>query len=215
MTELPRLHVVTDDVRLSSADFATAAADVLEAGGSDVALHLRGRATSASRLYELARGLLPVARRVGARLLVNDRVDVALAARADGVQLREDSLTPADARAILGAGALVGVSRHADSVGGGPEADADFVVLGSVFATRSHPGARALGLDGLRAGAKGMERGGRLIAIGGIAPARVVEVVNAGAYGVAVSSGIWDSGGTVAAALKAYLGELRAATAPR
>lgn len=208
VTRLPRLHAITDDARLADARFVDDAGAVLEAGGADVALHLRGRTTSARRLHELALALLPIARAAGAALLVNDRVDVARTTGADGVQLREDSLDVAHARGILGADALIGVSRHADSIG--RVEGADFVVLGAIYPTASHPGRAAAGLSALEFGASGVRRHAAetapgLIAIGGITPARVPEVIAAGAYGVAASSGIWDGG---AKAVVAYIAAL-------
>ncbi|HEX6590208.1 MAG TPA: thiamine phosphate synthase [Longimicrobiales bacterium] len=209
MRRVPRLHVITDEARLASARFVEDAAAVLEAGGAHVALHLRGRTTEARRLFDLATALLPVARATGAVLIVNDRVDVALTARADGVQLREDSLDVAHARVILGEAALIGVSRH---VGSEAAVDgADFVLFGAIWPTASHPGRtpaglRALSEFGARAGlqaqgsgASGVRRQAsetavRLIGIGGITPVRVAEVMAAGAYGVAVLSGIWGVG---------------------
>jgi thiamine-phosphate pyrophosphorylase len=197
---VPRLHAITDDARLADARFVTDAAAVLEAGGADVALHLRGRKTTTRRLHELALALLPIARAAGAKLIVNDRVDVARAVGVDGVQLREDSLDVSHARAILGAGALVGVSRHADS--SLRAEDADFVVFGAIYPTRSHPGRAPAGLAAVRLGASGVRRqatetASRVIAIGGITPSRVPQVMKAGAYGVAALSGIWEGGAGV------------------
>jgi len=206
---VPRLHAITDDARLADARFVHDAAAVLEAGGEDLALHLRGRLTTAARLYELATTLLPIARAHGAKLLVNDRVDVALVAKADGVQLREDSLDASRARAILGSDALIGVSRHERSMHAQP--DADFVIFGSIYETRSHVGAAAAGIGALRAAASGVGRQASgtavpLIAIGGITPARVAEIMKAGAYGVAALSGLW---GQDRQAIAEYLNQLQ------
>ena len=212
---LPRLHAITDDARLADARFVDDAAAVLEAGGADVALHLRGRTTPARRLHDLALTLLPIARVAGSTVLVNDRVDVALTTGADGVQLREDSLDVAHARAILGAEALIGVSRHADTVGAQADRSADFILLGAIYPTASHPGRAAAGLSALGIGASGVRRQASetapgLIAIGGITPARVPEVLAAGAYGVAASSGIWDGGAEAVVAYVAALNRQRA-----
>ena len=221
MSALPRLHAITDDARLADARFLDDAAALLEAGGSDVALHLRGRGTTAARLHELALALQPVARASGAKLLVNDRVDVALVAHMDGVQLREDSLDARIARRLLGAHALIGVSRHAATIE--TEAEADFVVFGAVYATASHPGHAAAGLAALRdvaskrrpsraLGQQASERAVPLIAIGGITAERVAEVLAAGAYGVAAIRGIWERAGEAAGIgerVEEYLGRLR------
>lgn len=207
---MPRLHAITDDARLARAGFVDDAAALLEAGGDDVALHLRGRATSAARMFELAVALLPAARAAGAKLLVNDRVDVALVAGADGAQLREDSLDAHDARRILGDAALIGVSRHGTTIDPASIAGVDFVVWGSVFETASHPGAQPAGLDALRKLTGGLGADALpVIAIGGVTPERVEAVLEAGADGVAALSGIWDGGPNT---VEAYRAALRART---
>lgn len=194
---VPRLHAVTDDARLADAGFVGDAAAVLEAGGPALALHLRGRGTSAARLYALASELLPVARAAGAKLVVNDRVDVALAVGADGAQLPEDSLDASRARAILGRHALIGISRHGASFEPDDLRDADFVVWGSVFETTSHPGQVAEGVAALEAVVRSLRspvaghRRSAVIAIGGITPENAGGVMSAGAYGVAALGGIW------------------------
>lgn len=126
----------------------------------------------------------------GVRVLINDRVDLALALGADGVHLRADSLPVAVARRLLGFDRVIGVSAHsADDVVRAESDGADFAVLGPIYAT---PSKRQYGEPiGLRV----LEEAGRrcripVFAIGGITVARVAEVRRAGAYGVAVVSAI-------------------------
>lgn len=205
---VPPLHVVTDDGVLARTGFADGARGVLERGGPEVALHLRGPRTAGRLVYELAAGLAPVARAAGALLLVNDRVDVALAAGADGAHLGHRSLLPADARALLGAGRWVGASVRTpaearDAVAGG----ADYLFVGHLYATPSHPGEDGVG-PGRIAELRGP--GVPVVGIGGITPQRVREVVRAGAAGVAVVRGVWDTGDP-ARAVSSYLDALRVA----
>jgi len=187
----PRLHVVTDDGVLARPDFPLRAREVLERGGAAVALHLRGPRTDGAPTFALAKALAPHARASGSLLLVNDRVDVALAAGAHGVHLGRRSLLPADARRLLPAGAVVGCSAatraEAEAAGAG---GADFLLVGHVYPTPSHPGEPAVGPGRIRevAGA-----GVRVAAIGGITPARVAEVRAAGARGVAAIRAVWDA----------------------
>jgi thiamine-phosphate diphosphorylase len=182
--------VVTDDGVLARGDFEARAREVLAVGGGEVALHLRDPRTSGRRLYELAVALTPAAREAGALLLVNDRVDVALAAGTDGVHLGGRSLLPADARRLLGAGRWIGASVHdraeAEEVAGG----VDFLVVGTLYPSASHPGREGAG-PGLLAGMADLRV--PLVAIGGITPERVGEVRAAVAHGVAVLRGVWDS----------------------
>jgi thiamine-phosphate diphosphorylase len=197
--------VVTDDAVLAGRDFAARARAVLEAGGDRVALHLRGPGTSAARLYELAAELRGPARTAGARLLANDRIDLALAADLDGVHLRERSLAPEIARRLLPGGRLVGLSVHAEAAARAAGPEVDYLVVGTVFATPSHPDATPGGLalvKRVRAAARGP-----VLAIGGVTPERVAQVRSAGAHGVAVLGGVWGAADP-AEAVAGYLGGL-------
>lgn len=198
---IPRLHLVTDDEVLERPDFPRQAEAVLacvaESGVSEdrapgVALHLRGPRSSGAHLFHLASLLLPRAREAGVLLLVNDRVDVALTAGADGVHLGTRSLPPSVARGLLPRGALVGASVHgADEVRALASSPPDFLFVGALYPTASHPGQSPGGVERLHevAAAAG---GIPLLAIGGITPERVAEVRAAGAHGVAVLGAVWS-----------------------
>ena len=124
------------------------------------------------------------------KILVNDRLDVAVAAGVDGVHLRADSLPTSAARLVLGAERLIGVSTHSSEDVRRAEAEgADFVVLGPIYETPSKRVYGApLGLPTLEAAS----RSARLpvFAIGGVTAARVAELRQAGAFGVAVLSAL-------------------------
>jgi thiamine-phosphate pyrophosphorylase len=153
-------------------------------------------------LLALVRDILAIARPASAEVWVNDRVDVALAAGADGVQLPERGLSIAEARA-LGAPAI-GCSRH--SIDGARQAardGADVVQLGPIFATPSKQGViEPLGVDVL-----GIRLGVPLVAVGGIdSPERAREAARAGADMVAVIRAAWasaDPAATIAALVDA------------
>lgn len=99
-----------------------------------VAVQLREKDLEAGELVALARQLRAICDRYHARLLINDRLDVAIAAHADGIHLPANSFVVADARALIGSEGLAGVSTHdAGEVGGAAQAGADFVVYGPVF----------------------------------------------------------------------------------
>jgi thiamine-phosphate pyrophosphorylase len=118
-----------------------------------VALQLREKDLPARELYELARRLRVICARVGAPLIVNDRVDVAIAAGADGVHLPFDSIGVSMARRLLGDDRLIGVSSHSPpDVAGSAREGADFAVFGPVFDPLSKPAARpSWGVSGLNA----------------------------------------------------------------
>jgi thiamine-phosphate pyrophosphorylase len=180
-----------------------AAIDAALAAGID-AIQLRDRAAPGAALLAAAMTLRTATRRVGARLLVNDRVDVALAADADGVHLPAASFTIADARRLVGAGRLVGRSTHAaDEAAAAAHDGADYVVLGPIFATPSKASYGApLGLAALAGAVQAP-----VVAIGGITAEGAALVRNAGAHGVAVVRAILDAAdpGTAAAALVAAM----------
>jgi thiamine-phosphate diphosphorylase len=191
------LHVVTDDGILARPGFTRLARTVLEAAGTVAALHLRGHGTTGGRLFELARDLVGPARAAGARLLVNDRLDVALAADADGVQLGRRSLPVARARAAIGS-RLLGYSAHdAREADAAADDGADFVIMGTIFETSAHPG-RAAGVPLIEAAVRATAV--PVIAIGGLTPERVATVLAAGAAGVAVRGAVWDAADPAAAA---------------
>ncbi|HUF76609.1 MAG TPA: thiamine phosphate synthase [Longimicrobiales bacterium] len=210
---LPRLHVVTDDSMLGRGGWAARAAEVLEAGGADVCLHLRGPRTEGATLHDLATELLPHARRAGARLVVNDRVDVALAVEVDGVHLGGRSLPVGVTRGLLGDGRWLGASCHdASSAAAARREGADYVFLGTIFPTPSHTDVAGMGLEGLAATLARLEAF-PVIGIGGIDAARVPSVLATGAYGVAVVRGIWD-GRDPASAVRRYVEAIGAHAVP-
>ena len=189
---IPRLHIVTDDATLRKDAFLHDARTVLEAGGPELALHLRGPRTEGRRIFDLADALLPPAQESGAVLLVNDRVDVALCLGLSGVHLGQRSLPPAVARPLLGADRLLGLSVHgAPEVRSGLSGELDYLVVGTIFPSESHPDGTPGGMERIQAVAA--VSGLPLLAIGGLTPGRVVKVLEAGAHGVAVRGAIWDA----------------------
>lgn len=183
---IPRLHLISDRTLCPLERFPEVARRAALAGAG--AVHLREKDLHGGPLVEAARRL----RRVlpgETVLLVNERVDIALVVGAHGVQLGEDGLSPLDVRAICGRQMLIGRSVH-DPVGAERAVveGADFVMAGHVYDTRSKPNQPARGPAFIEAIARVCPL--PVIAVGGITPERVSEVIRAGAYGVAVISGI-------------------------
>lgn len=186
--ELPRLHLVTDDAVVRRPGFASAAAELMRTGGERMALHLRGPSLTGAALHARAAALRVAARESGARLIVNDRVDIALAIDADGAQVGARGLHARDARRLLG-DRWLGVSVHSAAEGTvALAAGADFVLAGTLYPSGSHPGRAGSGVHWLGAIEEGA---GRVIGIGGIRLERVGEVLAAGAHGVAVLGAVW------------------------
>ncbi len=191
---LPCLMLVTD--RRLCPDLLRAVAQAV-AGGVNL-VQLREKDLPAGELLALAQALRR-ATAGRALLLVNDRADVALAAGADGVHLPEGGLPVAAARSLLGPSRLVGRSAHSAEAAARAEAEgADYLVVGPVYPTRSHPGAMPAG-PALMARVREAVRL-PVLAIGGITPETVAEVLAAGASGVAVISAILGSEDPEAAA---------------
>jgi thiamine-phosphate diphosphorylase len=207
MRPLPRLHAFTDPALLVQPDLGIRAA-AIAAVGSPVALHARARSVSAAQLTAITGRLLALARPPEAAVFVNGRSDIAAALGAQGVQLSREDLTPADARRVLTPG-WIGCSVHsrAEAVAA-VEEGADFLVVGSVYSTPSHPDREPAGLDLVRRTA---ELGVPVIAIGGITPERVLAVRSAGAYGVAAIRALWHAPDPAAAAramLEPWMGDV-------
>ena len=191
MTQSLRIYLVTDRNQTRGRPLATLVEAALIGGVR--AVQLRERDLEARPLFELACELRAVTRRYDALLLVNDRIDIALACGADGVHLPATSFTIADARALLGPDRLIGVSTHrADEVAAAAAAGADFAVFGPVFDT---PSQRAYGPPvGLQGLARAAERSTiPVLAIGGVTAERVPSVVDHGAAGVAIIRAILEA----------------------
>jgi thiamine-phosphate pyrophosphorylase len=189
---------VTDGGQTAGRDLVQVLSAALQAGVR--AVQLREKTLDTRDLCRLTERLLPSIRAAGARLLINDRADVALALHADGVHLTRRSLPPAEARRLLGPDRLIGVSCHsvadvADAAAGG----ADFVVFGPVYETPSKLRyGPPVGLDSLRRARALCPL--PLLAIGGITADRVAAVMEAGADGVAAISAVLSAADPAAAA---------------
>lgn len=180
----PRLYVVTDRQQTGGRDLV----EVIEAaarGGAE-AVQLREKDLSARDLYALGARLQDVLAPYHVPLLINDRIDVALALQAAGVHLAGHSLPTAVARRILGNDKLLGVSTHSlDAARRAADEGADFVVFGPVFTTPSKLAyGPPQGLQQLTMVTQYVSV--PVLAIGGIELANLTQVIAAGAYGVAM-----------------------------
>ena len=179
----PCLCVVTDREVCGDVEALVERVAAAVRGGANM-VQLRDKEASGRELLEMG---LQLRNTIEGRalLFVNERVDVALACGADGVQLGEEALPVSAARRVAGEKLLIGRSVH--SVEGAVEAEregADLLVVGTIFATASHPGARPAGVSLLREVASRVRI--PFIGIGGIDASNAAQVVGAGAVGVAV-----------------------------
>jgi thiamine-phosphate pyrophosphorylase len=184
----PRLYLVTDRHRTAGRPLLEVVAAALQ-GGVD-AVQLREKDLSARELLALGELLRDLCDRYGARLVINDRIDVARAVRADGAHLPSHSFHPREARRLLGGSALIGVSTHSlAEVHAAHDAGADFIVFGPVFDTPSkRPFGAPVGLESLAQVAHATAT--PVVAIGGITAAHVPALRATAASGIAVISAI-------------------------
>lgn len=140
--------------------------------------------------YIQALALRQAATEVGATLIINDRCDLALAVKADGVHLGQEDLPLADARRLLGAEKIIGLSTHSpEQVRNAVALQPDYIGFGPIFSTATKADHDpVVGLEGLRAARELTTL--PIFAIGGIRSQHVAEIMTAGADGVAVISAI-------------------------
>ena len=181
-----RLYCVTDRTQTANRPLSDVVHAALDGGVR--AVQLREKDLEGRDLYALAERLRALTLRYQAHLLVNDRLDVALAVEADGVHLGQHSFAVKDARRLLGAGKLIGVSTHSRQEITAAQG-ADFIVFGPVYYTPSKADyGEPQGLDRLRAAV--VHSTVPVFAIGGIKTGRVPEVLETGAHGIAMISAL-------------------------
>ncbi len=207
---LARLHLcVITDAKLASGRGHVAIAQAALAGGADM-IQLRDKAGDLRELLPQARAIQALCRSQGAIFIVNDRLDLALAAGADGVHLGQDDLPAATARHLLGPERILGVSTHTlEQAEAAEKLGADYIGFGPMFATGTKDtGYSPRGLEALR----GVQTGVRLpiLAIGGITLETVADVIIAGATAPAVISAI-AAAPDIAAAAAAFRARVVAA----
>jgi len=194
---LSRLNAIVDDdlatrSGLNAVDLAAAFLD-----GGATFIQLRAKNRSSAWLLETAEQLVALAKRRGARIIVNDRADVARLADAAGVHVGQDDLAPRAVRGLIGADRIIGLSTHSTT-----QLDLavlqpiDYVAVGPVFGSASKDtGYDAVGLQLVEEAARrARPRGLRVVAIGGITLERAPDVIRAGADSVAIISDLLTSG---------------------
>ncbi len=182
------LYAVTDRTWLGGTSLSWAVKQAL-AGGITL-LQLREKNLTDRKMLQEAQELLPLCHQHGVPLIINDRVQVALDAGADGVHLGQGDMSPREARAILGPDAIIGVSaRTVESAQKAEQEGADYLGVGAVFSTSTKTDAKNISLETLRQIARVVHI--PVVAIGGIGPDNILELLGCGIQGVAVVSSIF------------------------
>jgi thiamine-phosphate pyrophosphorylase len=184
--DLPRVYPITD-TRLSGLSHAEQVARLIEGGAS--LIQLRDKHSTPRDFYREAAAALKVARDHHVRLIINDRVDIALALKADGVHLGQTDMPAEAARRLLGQEAIIGFSTHnLEQAKLAASLPIDYLAFGPVFPTASKGNPDPIaGLDALRE-VSAIKGSLPLIAIGGIDLDNALEVFEGGADGVALIS---------------------------
>ena len=185
--QLPRIHAVTNEGILGLSDYRNRAAELTRS--SQVALHVRGTLED-RQLTAVAELTRQICAPSGTGVWINDRADIARIVGMHGVHLPQHGLPSKHVREIVGAELFVGRSVHSlDEARAAEDEGVDYVFLGPIWDTPSHPQARPLGLGAISR----MQGTVPIIAIGGITPERARAAGDAGAYGVAAISALWHA----------------------
>lgn len=182
------LYLITDRHQTMGRSLAAVVRAALEGGVR--AVQLREKDLSGRELFKLAEELRQVTHEFGARLLINDRVDVALAVDADGVHLGVSSVPVSTARRLLGPRFMIGYSAHCVlEAANAAKEGADFVTFGPIYFTPSKSAyGEPLGVELLRSACAGLDI--PVFALGGIKERKIAEVMAAKAQGIALISAI-------------------------
>ena len=202
---LPKVYPITD-VRISGLSHAEQV-ERLAAGGATL-IQLREKTASPREFCDDAIEAMKIARRLNVRIIINDRVDIAMAVDADGVHVGQQDLPPDNARHLLGDSRIVGFSTHSvKQAVEGDRAPVDYIAIGPVFQTYTKENPHAV--VGLEAIAEIRRQTSKpLVAIGGITLARAPSVLEAGADSVAV---IFDllSTGNISERIREFIDRIR------
>ena len=185
---LSKLYLITDRHQTGGRELVQVIGEALEGGVRMV--QLREKDLSGKALYALAMQVRKLTSSYGAKLLINDRIDIAMAVNADGVHLPSNSFTPKDARNLLGRERLIGVSSHSEEEAVRAEKEgADFISFSPVYYTASKAAyGKPQGIERLKAVCNKIDL--PLFALGGIVAENISDVMSTGAYGVAMISAL-------------------------
>lgn len=161
----------------------------LVAGGATL-IQIRDKGIDGRTWYDLARQIMAYARPRGVKIIINDRVDIALAVDADGVHVGQEDLPPTAARQLLGPSKMIGYSTHSlDQALAADQLPVDYIAVGPVFCTQTKENpSPVVGLELVRAVTAQVSK--PVVAIGGIPADRIPEVLQAGAASAALISGL-------------------------
>ena len=185
---LPKIYPITD-TRIAKLSHTEQVAKLIE-GGAEL-IQLREKILSPKEFYEDALEAIKIARGEGVKIIINDRVDIAFALKADGVHLGQDDLSPIAARKILGENAIIGFSTHnLKQISEAVKLPIDYAAIGPVFATNTKKNPdEIVGIEGVKK-VREVIADFPLVAIGGIDLSNLRRVFDSGADSAAILSAI-------------------------
>lgn len=199
---LPKIYPITD-TQISKISHAEQVEKLIEGGATFI--QLREKYAAPKDFYAAAKTALEIAQKHAVKIIINDRADIALALKADGVHLGQDDLPPEQARKILGERAIIGYSTHnLEQAFEAVKMPIDYLAIGPVFATgtKENPDA-VVGIEGIK---KVRQTIGDfpLVAIGGITLENFAEVLETGADSVAVISNLISDANKIAEKMRKF-----------
>jgi thiamine-phosphate pyrophosphorylase len=200
--DLPKIYPITDR-DISGLSHLEQVRRLVE-GGTNL-IQLRDKAADAGNFYRDVVETISFARPRGVRIIVNDRVDISLAARADGVHIGQDDLPVEHARMLLGGEAMIGLSTHSlEQARAAIHSPVDYIAIGPIFETSTKGAAdKVVGLAGLRSVREAVGEF-PLVAIGGIDRTNALSVLEAGADSVAVISDLLSDPEDIVARMRSF-----------
>ena len=201
---LPSIYPITD-TRTSGLSHVEQVRQLTEGGAT--LIQVREKEAASGEFFEAAREAVRYAHERGVKIIINDRVDIAIAAGADGVHLGQDDLPPDEARKLLGPDAIIGFSTHsAEQARTALDLPVDYIAIGPIFATSTKPDPDpVVGLAGLRE-VRLVTSGFPLVAIGGIDAENGAKTLANGADSLAVISSVLSEPGKITERIRAMLG---------
>ena len=181
------IYLITDDKYFKGRDVIDTIEKALQGGVTAVQYRFKNKTTK--EMYEELLKLRELTKKYNAELVVNDRVDLALAVEADGVHIGKEDLPPEAVRKIVGDKMYIGYTCNSlEEVKKAQELPIDYIGFGSIYHTSTKENYKYVGIDALREAIRISKK--PIVCIGGIMPYRVPEVVKAGCRNIAVSAGI-------------------------
>ena len=200
---LPKIYPITD-TRISKLSHVAQVEKLIEGGATFI--QLREKYAAPQDFYEAAKLALEYARTHGVKIIINDRLDIALALGADGVHLGQDDLPPEKARQILGKKAIIGFSTHnLEQAIRAAELPIDYLAIGPVYATKTKENPdQTVGLEGIQIVRKAVGDF-PIVAIGGISYQNLQSIFDSGANAAAIISDLIGDADRIIEKMRLYL----------